>query len=50
MRERVRELGGTLEIQSNGNGTTVTAVIPETTAAAVGISQWMIDLYVLLRI
>jgi signal transduction histidine kinase len=28
MRERVRELGGTLEIQSNGNGTTVTAVFP----------------------
>jgi signal transduction histidine kinase len=38
MRERVRELGGTLEIQSNGNGTTVTAVIPETTAATVGVS------------
>ena len=38
MRERVRELGGTLEIQSNGNGTTVTVVIPETTAATVGVS------------
>jgi signal transduction histidine kinase len=39
MRERVRELGGTLDIQSNGTGTTITAVIPETTASAVGISQ-----------
>ena len=38
MRERVRELGGTLDIQSNGSGTTVTAVIPETTAATVGVS------------
>ncbi len=38
MRERVRELGGTLEIQSNGDGTTVTAVIPETTTATVGVS------------
>ncbi len=38
MRERVRELGGTLDIQSNGNGTTVTAIIPDTTAATVGVS------------
>jgi signal transduction histidine kinase len=28
MRERVRELGGTLEIKSNGRGTTVTAALP----------------------
>ena len=28
MRERVRELGGTLEIHSNGDGTTVTAAFP----------------------
>jgi len=35
MRERARELGGTLEIQSNGNGTTVTAQFPVNAAAAV---------------
>jgi signal transduction histidine kinase len=34
MRERARELGGTLEIQSNENGTTVTAAFPVTSAAA----------------
>jgi PAS domain S-box-containing protein len=28
MRERLRQLGGTLEIQSDGNGTVVTAVLP----------------------
>jgi signal transduction histidine kinase len=28
MRERLRQLGGTLQIQSNGNGTRVTAVLP----------------------
>ncbi len=28
MRERLRRLGGTLEIQSNGGGTRVTAVLP----------------------
>ena len=28
MRERVRELGGTLEVQSDDNGTTVTAALP----------------------
>ena len=32
MRERVRELGGTLDIHSNGSGTTVLAVIPVTSA------------------
>jgi signal transduction histidine kinase len=37
MRERARELGGTLEIQSNENGTTVTAQFPLTNAAAVGV-------------
>ena len=36
MRERVRELGGTLEIQSNGNGTTVTVEFPAASARAVG--------------
>jgi signal transduction histidine kinase len=37
MRERVRELGGTLEIQSNGSGTTVTAALPLTTPAVVNV-------------
>ena len=36
MRERVRELGGTLEIESNGNGTTVTAAFPLASAVAGG--------------
>ncbi len=34
MRERVRELGGTLEIRSTGHGTTVTAAFPLATAMA----------------
>jgi signal transduction histidine kinase len=34
MRERVRELGGTLEVQSNENGTTVTAALPLVDAIA----------------
>ena len=37
MRERVRELGGTLSIQSNGNGTCVIARFPISTAAAMGV-------------
>jgi signal transduction histidine kinase len=28
MRERLRQLGGTLQIQSNGHGTQVTAILP----------------------
>jgi signal transduction histidine kinase len=28
MRERLRQLGGTLQIQSNGHGTRVTAILP----------------------
>ena len=28
MRERVRQLGGSIEIRSNGHGTTVTATVP----------------------
>jgi signal transduction histidine kinase len=28
MRERLRQLGGTLQVRSNGNGTTVIATIP----------------------
>jgi signal transduction histidine kinase len=36
MRERVRELGGTLDIQSNGSGTTVTALLPITSIAVIG--------------
>ena len=35
MRERVRELGGTFEIQSNDNGTTVTAQLPVNSMAMV---------------
>ena len=35
MRERVRELGGTLDIRSTGEGTIVTAVLPATSAAIV---------------
>ena len=35
MRERVRELGGKLEIKSNGNGTSVTAVFPVNTSVTV---------------
>src|SRR3984957_707734 len=35
MRERVRELGGTLDIHSNGSGTTVLAVIPVNSTATV---------------
>jgi signal transduction histidine kinase len=34
MRERVRELGGTLEVQSDENGTTVTAALPLVDAVA----------------
>jgi signal transduction histidine kinase len=34
MRERVRELGGTLEVQSDENGTTVTATLPLVNAVA----------------
>ncbi|HTR46279.1 MAG TPA: ATP-binding protein [Verrucomicrobiae bacterium] len=36
MRERVRELGGTVEIQSNHKGTTVTALLPLANMATVG--------------
>ena len=36
MRERVRELGGTLEVQSSGRGTTVTAQFPLAKTAAIG--------------
>jgi signal transduction histidine kinase len=35
MRERLRQLGGTLQIQSNGQGTLVTATLPVVPAAAV---------------
>jgi signal transduction histidine kinase len=37
MRERVRELGGTLEIQSSENGTTVTASLPVVDTIVVGV-------------
>jgi two-component system sensor histidine kinase UhpB len=36
MRERVRELGGTLDIQSNENGTTITALLPAASMAVIG--------------
>jgi two-component system sensor histidine kinase UhpB len=36
MRERVRELGGTLEIQSGDMGTTVIAALPLVGAVAIG--------------
>jgi signal transduction histidine kinase len=36
MRERARELGGSLEIRSTENGTTITAAFPVNTAAVVG--------------
>jgi len=34
MRERLRQLGGTLQIQSNGHGTRVTAILPVISATA----------------
>jgi len=37
MRERVRELGGTLEIQSSENGTTVTAAFPVGNLMVIGV-------------
>jgi signal transduction histidine kinase len=37
MRERVRELGGTLEIQSTETGTTITAAFPVTHTMAIGV-------------
>lgn len=39
MRERLRQLGGTLQIQSNGHGTRVTAVLPVVRPAAVPAAQ-----------
>ena len=38
MRERVRELGGSFEIQSNGKGTSVTATLPLVTAVAAHVA------------
>jgi signal transduction histidine kinase len=35
MRERLRELGGTLEIKSSGQGTTVIAAVPVNTKMTV---------------
>jgi signal transduction histidine kinase len=37
MRERIRELGGTLEFRSSENGTSVTARFPIPAAAAIGV-------------
>jgi signal transduction histidine kinase len=39
MRERLRRLGGTLEIQSNGHGTRVTAILPVAHAPVTTASQ-----------
>jgi signal transduction histidine kinase len=39
MRERLRRLGGTLEIQSNGHGTLVTAILPVAHAPVTTASQ-----------
>jgi signal transduction histidine kinase len=39
MRERLRQLGGTLQIQSNNHGTRVTAVLPVVRATAVPAIQ-----------
>ena len=39
MRERLRQLGGTLQIQSNGHGTRVTAILPVVCATAVPAVQ-----------
>jgi signal transduction histidine kinase len=39
MRERLRQLGGTLQIQSNGQGTRVTAVLPFVRPAAAPVAQ-----------
>lgn len=39
MRERVRELGGTLEIQSSESGTSITAALPLVSAVAIGASD-----------
>jgi signal transduction histidine kinase len=33
MRERLRQFGGTLEVQSTGHGTRVTAILPVVRAA-----------------
>jgi two-component system, NarL family, sensor kinase len=39
MRERMSQLGGVLEIQSNGNGTVVTAILPLKKSAIVPASE-----------
>jgi signal transduction histidine kinase len=39
MRERLRQSGGTLQIQSNGHGTRVTAILPVVRATAVPAVQ-----------
>jgi signal transduction histidine kinase len=39
MRERARELGGRLEVQSDGSGTTIAAVLPLKKTSAVGLAS-----------
>jgi PAS domain S-box-containing protein len=39
MRERIRQLGGTLQVHSNGNGTSVTATLPNEHARAAQSDQ-----------
>jgi signal transduction histidine kinase len=39
MRERIHEVGGTLDIESNGKGTCVTARLPKSNPAALAASS-----------
>jgi len=39
MRERLRQLGGTLQVQSNSPGTRVTAILPVVRAPAVPVQE-----------
>jgi signal transduction histidine kinase len=39
IRERVRELGGKLEVHSSNTGTSIIATLPHTAAASVGAGR-----------
>jgi transcriptional regulator with XRE-family HTH domain len=43
MRERVKQLGGSIEIQSNGKGTTVTATLPLAASGEAAFHARMMD-------